>query len=126
MLRHVAPDALVLRARTQPAHGAALIAQARHHFPEATVLFHPLRGTVRITVPAPSSHGDIGADADPRVAAFVAGATTAAGAAVSVVVEQGAAPCRDAHPLDAAIKRSLDPHGVLPRRRAVPLESFRP
>lgn len=126
MLRHVAPDALVLRARTQPAHGAALMAQTRHHFPEAIVLFHPSRGTVRITVPAPSSHGDIGADADARVAAFIAGATTAAGAAVSVVVEQGAAPCRDAHPLDAAIKRSLDPHSVLPHRRAVPLESFRP
>lgn len=131
MLRHVAPDALVLRARTQPSHGAALIAQARHHFPEATVLFQPSRGTVRITVPAPRAHGDIGTnaeaerDADARVAAFIAGATTAAGAAVSVVVEQGAAPCRDAHPLDAAIKRSLDPHGVLPHRRAVPPVPFR-
>lgn len=108
MLREVPNDALVLRARTRPADGASLIDAARFAFPDATLLFHPARGSVRIT----TSHTD---NADARIAAFVASAPPSM--PFSVVVEQGASPVAPTGALDIAVKRAFDPHGVLNRRR---------
>ncbi|WP_411278478.1 FAD-binding oxidoreductase [Gemmatimonas sp.] len=108
LLRHVPQQALVLRARTKPAHGAILIEAARVAFPEATLLYHPARGSVRITTLATDN-------ADARVAAFVASA--APSTLFSVVVEQGAVPLPSAADLDLLVKRAFDPHGILNRRR---------
>ncbi len=107
-LRHVPDDALVLRARTKPSDGASLISAARSAFPDATLLLHPARGSVRITTPAT-------AHADAHVAAFVASASPSM--PLSVVVEQGAAPRPQGGALELAVKRAFDPHGILNRRR---------
>ena len=108
VLRQVPEQALVLRARTKPEHGASLIDAARFAFPEATLLFHPARGSLRITTLV-TDH------ADARVAAFVASAAPQMPS--SVVVEQGASPLPHANALDAMVKRAFDPHGILNRRR---------
>ncbi len=108
MLRQVPTDALVLRARTKPADGASLIDAARFAFPDATLLFHPARGSVRIT----TMHTD---NADARIAAFVASAPPSM--PFSVAVEQGASPVATTGALDLSVKRAFDPHGVLNRRR---------
>ncbi len=108
ILRHVPEQALVLRARTKPADGASLIDAARFAFPEATLLFHPARGSVRITT-------SVTDNADARVAAFVASA--APSIPFSVVVEQGASPRPQANALDLMVKQAFDPHGILNRRR---------
>ena len=108
MLRQVPEQALVLRARTQPSHGASLIEAARVAFPEATLRFHPSRGSIRIT----TLHTD---DAEVRIAAFMASAPPAM--PFSVVVEQGALPVAPVGALDLSVKRAFDPHGILNRRR---------
>ncbi|WP_373067390.1 FAD-binding oxidoreductase [Gemmatimonas sp.] len=108
LLRHVPEQALVLRARTKPSHGASLIDAARFAFPEAALLFHPARGSIRITTLATEN-------ADTRVAAFVASA--APSMPFSIVVEQGASPLPQANALDFSVKQAFDPHGILNRRR---------
>ncbi|WP_373064508.1 hypothetical protein, partial [Gemmatimonas sp.] len=108
LLRHVPEQALVLRARTKPSHSASLIDAARVAFPEATLLFHPARGSIRITTLATEN-------ADTRVAAFVASA--APSMPFSIVVEQGASPLPQANALDLSVKQAFDPHGILNRRR---------
>lgn len=112
MLRQVPEQALVLRARTKPANGASLIEAARVAFPDATLLFHPARGSVRIT----TMHTDHANATDARIAAFVASAPPTM--PFSVVVEQGASPVATTGALDLSVKRAFDPHGVLNRRRS--------
>jgi len=112
MLRHVPEQALVLRARTRPTDGASLIDAARFAFPSATLLFHPARGSVRITTVNTESVEQT----DARIAAFVASAPPSM--PFSVVVEQGASPVASTGALDGSVKRTFDPHGVLNRRRA--------
>jgi len=108
MLRHVPEQALVLRARTRPSDGALLIDAARVAFPDATLLFHPSRGSLRIT----TMHTD---NADARIAGFVASAPPSM--PFSVVVEQGASPIAPSSALDLSVKRTFDPHSILNRRR---------
>jgi glycolate oxidase FAD binding subunit len=108
MLRQVPEQALVLRARTRPADGASLIEAARLAFPEATLRFHPSRGSIRIS----TLHTD---HANARIAAFIASAPPST--PFSVVVEQGASPVAPASALDLSVKRAFDPHGILNRRR---------
>ena len=108
ILRHVPEQALVLRARTRPSDGALLIDAARVAFPDAMLLFHPSRGSLRIT----TMHTD---NADARIAGFVASAPPSM--PFSVVVEQGASPIAPSSALDLSVKRTFDPHGALNRRR---------
>ena len=108
MLRQVPEQALVLRARTRPADGASLIEAARLAFPDATLRFHPSRGSIRIS----TLHTD---HADARIAAFIASAPPST--PFSVVVEQGASPVAPIGALDLSVKRAFDPHGILNRRR---------
>ena len=114
MLRHVPEQALVLRARTRPSDGASLIDAARFAFPNATLLFHPARGSVRIT----TANTESVEQTDARIAAFVASAPPSM--PFSVVVEQGASPVAPTGALDQSVKRTFDPHGILNRRRAAP------
>jgi len=111
VLRHVPEQALVLRARTAPDHGALLIDAARGAFPDATLLFNPARGSLRITTVStdPVEH------TDARIAAFVASAPPSM--PFSVVMEQGASPVTPTGPLDQSVKRAFDPRGILNRRR---------
>lgn len=111
MLRAVDTDALVLRARCQPTRGAELIREIQRLLPSGSLLFYPARGTVRIMVPRASQHPHDDAAAVANLARTVSASINA-----SIVVEQGAAPYHDAPALDAAIKRTFDPHGVLPGR----------
>lgn len=111
MLRAVDTNALVLRTRCQPTRGAELIREIQRLLPSATLLFYPARGTVRIMVPHASQNPHDDAAAVANLARTVCASINA-----SIVVEQGAAPYHDAPALDAAIKRTFDPHGVLPGR----------
>ncbi len=111
MLRQVPEHALVLRARTRPADGASLIDAARFAFPDATLLFHPARGSLRIT----AIHADHAEATAARIADFVASAPPSM--PFSVVVEQGASPIAPTGALDLSVKRAFDPHGILNRRR---------
>jgi glycolate oxidase FAD binding subunit len=110
-LREVPEHALVLRTRAPLSEGDVLIAAIRMAFPEATLLFNPARGSVRVVTAA-------GQDDDRRVAAFVESISSTGNARFSVVVEQHAAPFAAWMPLDATVKRAFDPHGILNRRRA--------
>jgi len=108
LLHHVPEQALVLRARTTPTYGAVLIDAARRTFPEATLLFQPSRGSLRLVTPHTN-------DANHRVAAFIASAPPSV--PFSTVVEQGASPQREPHALDVKLKHTFDPAGVFPERR---------
>ena len=101
----------VLRARTTPDNCAMLIDAARIAFPDATLLFNPARGSLRITTVStdPVEH------TDARIAAFVASAPPSM--PFSVVMEQGASPVTPTGPLDQSVKRAFDPQGILNRRR---------
>ena len=111
VLRQVPEQALVLRARTRPDHGAALIDAARVAFPDSTLLFHPARGSLRIT----TVHTESVEHTDARIAAFVASAPPSI--PFSVVVEQGASPVAATGALDVSVKRAFDPRDILNRRR---------
>lgn len=106
-LRHVPAQALVLRTRAKLSEGDFLIQAVRMAFPEATLLYNPARGSLRMTTMA-TGHDEA------RVAALVA---SLGKAMHSVVVEQGAAPGGASNRLDASVKRVFDPHGILNRRR---------
>ena len=109
-MRQVPGQALVLRTRAQLSDGDLLIETVRGAFPEATLLYNPARGSVRIMT-AP------GANDDARVLAFVKSLEAAERPTVSVVVEQGAAYAGESNRLDLLVKRAFDPHDILPRRR---------
>ncbi len=137
-LCNVADEAFVLRARTAPSHGAALAAHARAHFPNATLLYHPDRGTVRITEVAPSAAH---LSALPQVIrSFAHGSATRLPHGISAVLEQwpvsyqptleschasahlaaphhAGTPRASAKQLDVTIKRALDPHRIFNRPR---------
>ena len=109
-LRHVPANALVLRARAKPQQGDLLIAAACRTFPDATMLYQPARGSLRIMTSAANG-------GDAQVANFVKSISSVCNADYAVVVEQGAAPLQEAHSLETSIKRAFDPHGILNRRR---------
>ena len=111
LLRHVPEQALVLRARTTPDHGAALIDAARVAFPDATLLFTPARGSLRIT----TVNTDPVEQTDARIAGLVASAPPSM--PFSVVMEQGASPVTPTGTLGQSVKRAFDPRGILNRRR---------
>ena len=110
-LRLVPQQSLVLRARATLGEGDLLIEAVRSAFPEATLLYNPARGSVRMMT-AP------GANDEARIASFVKSRATTPNATFSVVVEQGSIQVSEPNRLDVLIKRAFDPHDILPRRRA--------
>ena len=109
-MRHVPERSLVLRTRAKLGDGSLLISAVRSAFPEATLLYNPARGSVRLMTAA-------GANDDARVTAFAASVRQQHHAAFSVVVEQGAAVVSEPNRLDLPVKRAFDPHNIFPRRR---------
>ena len=109
-LRHVPDNALVLRIRTELSGGDAMLEHVRKLLPEATLLYNPSRGSVRVIT-------DPGHEDDVLVEQLEMqfGRTPVH---YSLVAEQGAPPRGDTSPVHAPIKRAFDPHGVLNRRRA--------
>lgn len=108
-LRDTPTDAVVLRARAALSDAVPFVTTARDTFPDATLHYDVARGTLRIV--APRLDAD---DRDARIARLTR-VTASRGAthAMSVVIDQGRTRAPDRSPLDAGMKRALDPRHIL-------------
>lgn len=102
-------DAIVLRARTPLSDAVPFVRAARDAFPDATLRYDPNSGSLRVTMPA-SGAGVLPRDIDTlyRLAAGGGAMHT-----ISVAIDQGPREVTSRTPLDAQIKRALDPRDIL-------------
>lgn len=109
------PAAIVLRARTHRSDAAPFVRAARDAFPDATLHYDPLHGSLRVVRPAATA---VSLERDMSTWYRLA-ATGGAMHTISVVVDQGRSPDTPFRAprssLDEGLKRAFDPRDLLNR-----------
>lgn len=133
-LRVTAPDAMVLRLRTALSDAVPFVRAVRDAFPTATLVYSPLRGSLRVVLPRWDAQQAFDVDlteaADQsdavmgtvtRALGTVARLATTFGAShpIAIAIDQGRRQHPTRTPLEVGIKRALDPADICNRLDAV-------
>ncbi len=122
-LRVTAPDAVVLRLRTALSDAVPFVRAARDAFPTATLAYAPLRGSLRVVLPAATAgdHADAMESTVSLALSTLARLATAFGTShpIAIAIDQGRRQHPAHTPLETGIKRALDPDDLCNRLAAV-------
>ncbi|HEY0931420.1 MAG TPA: FAD-binding protein [Gemmatimonas sp.] len=121
--RHTPDDAIVLRLRTALSDAVPFVRATRDAFPTASLTYSPHRGSLRVVLPTATSAGDAEdiMDGVTRALSTVARLATTFGAshAIAIALDQGRRQYPARTPLEAGIKRALDPDDLCNRVSAM-------